>query len=161
MELNLRDGLISLHQHFPVRAMDWWLSAMLLTWGVAVFSIDPKVWDLPIYSGLKILPWSQWEWGVAATALGLIRIVALIVNGAVRPSPHVRAVGAFLTVFIWLQVSLGMLFSESASLAVAIYPWLMFADILNANRAATDACAADQKARDRRNTVAARVPGRA
>lgn len=146
--------LISLHEHFPVRVTDWLLSAMLFSWGGRVIYMDPNVWALPTYSGLNEIA-SQQTWGAVALCLGLMRLGALVVNGAVRPSPHLRLVGAFLAIFLWVQLSLGMMFSESTGAAVAIFPWLAFADMFNVYRAAQDARVADTKAKQRRRAVAA------
>lgn len=149
--------LVSLHEHFPIRVTDWLLSLILFSWGVALFGLDPRVWALPIYSGLSNLA-SQSTWALVAAVIGALRLSALFVNGAVRPSPHLRGVGAFLAIFIWVQLSLSQIFfSDMAGAAVAIYPWLAFADMFNVYRAAKDARIADTKARDRRRTVAARV----
>lgn len=152
--------LVSLHEHFPVRVTDWLLSAILFSWGVTLFFIDPHVWALPIYSGLSQLA-SQATWATIATALGTMRLCALVVNGAVRPSPHLRGVGAFLAIFIWVQLGLGLMFSESATVAVAIYPWLALADVFNVYRAAQDARHGKTKARQRRKSAARGVPERA
>jgi hypothetical protein len=146
--------LISLHEHFPVRVTDWLLSAMLFSWGGRVLFMDPAVWALPTYSGLNDLA-DQYTWGAVALCLGLMRLGALVVNGAVRPSPHLRLAGAFLAIFIWVQLSLGMMFSETTGAEVSIIPFLAFADMFNVYRAAQDARVADTKAKQRRRAVAA------
>lgn len=152
--------LISLHEHFPIRVSDWLLSVILFSWGLTVLFLDPAVWALPIYSGLDSLA-SQGTWASLAIALGAARLGALFVNGAVRRSPHLRAVGAFLAIFIWVQISLGSMTSEAAGAAVAIYPWLVFADMFNVYRAARDARQSDTAAKQQLGRSAGpRVPGR-
>lgn len=151
----MRDSLVSLHHQFPIRITDWLLSAMLFSWGMTLFVIQPQVWDLPLYEGLSDIA-AQRTWAAIATVVGLTRLAALFVNGAVRRSPHLRAFGAGISTLIWLQISLSLLFSTQPTAAAAIYPWLMFADMFNVYRAARDAGTSDTKAAKRQNTLAAR-----
>lgn len=130
--------IVKLQQHFPLRVTDWLLGGILTTWGMLCLYLDPAAWELPIYSGLRAFA-SQQAWGSVALILGSMRMTALFVNGAVRRTPHVRGVGAFLSVLIWLQLSLAMFQAEVATVAVAIYPWLFVADIYNVYRASQDA----------------------
>lgn len=145
--------LISLHEHFRVRATDWLLSAILFSWGLNILAMKPEVWSLPIYSGLaSIAP--QQTWSIYAIGLGLVRIGALFVNGAIQRSPHARMIGAFLAIFIWVQISLGLIASNASGDGVSIFPWLAFADAFNCYRAARDARESDHKAQQRRRSVA-------
>lgn len=153
-----RAMLISLHEHFPIRVTDWLLSAILFSWGLTVLFLRPDVWALPTYSGLASVA-SQFTWAAVAIAVGLARLGALFVNGAVRRSPHLRGLGAFVAIFIWVQLSLGLMFSDAAGASVAVYPWLAFADIFNVYRAARDARASDNRARMWRQSAVSRVPG--
>lgn len=156
-----RDGLasmiVSLHEHFKIRITDWLLSAMLLSWGFALMWTDPRVWALPTFSGLARIA-DQQTWAVVALIIGLSRLSALFVNGAVRRSPHLRAIGAFLTCFIWVQLTLGFLWSDLAGPGIALFPWLALADAFNVYRAAMDAGASDKRAK--RRQVAHAVPHR-
>jgi hypothetical protein len=149
--------LISLHEHFPIRVTDWLVSAMLFSWGFALFAVDPHVWMLPTFSGLRFIA-SQGTWAAIATLLGVIRLVALFVNGAVRRSPHLRGFCAFVSIFIWVQLSLGVLVSDYVGPGVAIFPWLALADVLNVYRAAKDAHTSDHTAEQRRRSAARSVP---
>lgn len=148
---------VSLHEHFRVRVTDWLLSAILVSWGFALFAVDPHVWALPTFSGLSSIA-SQTAWATIATGIGLARLTALFINGSLRRSPHARLIGAFLTVFIWLQLSYGMVYPDVVGPGVAIFPWLALADIFNVYRAAMDAGASDKRATERRGTVARRAP---
>lgn len=154
---SIQDMLVSLHDHFRVRVTDWLLSAILVSWGFTLFAVDPSVWALPTFDGLSSIA-SQATWATVALGIGLARLSALFVNGAVRRSPHARLIGAFLSVFIWLQLSYGMIYSSVVGPGVAIFPWLAFADIFNVYRAAMDAGASDHRATKRRRTAARRAP---
>lgn len=149
--------LVSLHEHFPVRVLDWLLSAMLFSWGIALFEVDPRIWSLPTFSGLSNLA-PQYTWAAVATVIGLARVIALFINGAIRRSPHLRLIGAGLSVFIWVQLSLGIMFSQYVGPGIALFPWLAFADIFNVHRAAKDARVSDHRASKLRDVAAARVP---
>jgi hypothetical protein len=149
--------LISLHEHFKIRITDWLLSAILFSWGLALFAVDPSVWALPTLNGLSSIA-PQIVWASAATVIGFARIIALFINGAMRRSPHLRLIGAGLTIFLWVQLSLGVLCSDMVGPGIAIFPWLAFADMFNVYRAATDARASDHRASEQRRVAAARAP---
>jgi hypothetical protein len=153
----LDDMIVSLHEHFRLRAVDWLLSAILVSWGFALFAINPAIWALPTFSGLSAIA-SQSTWAAVATLIGIARLCALFVNGAVQRSPHARLIGAALAIFIWVQLSLGMFYSALVGPGIAIFPWLAFADVFNVWRAAMDAHASDYRASERRRTVARRAP---
>jgi hypothetical protein len=156
MQGSRRDMLISLHEHFKVRVMDWLLSAILLSWGFTLFSVDPRIWALPTYSGLHFA--SQTTWAVVATGIGLARLIALFINGSLRRSPHARLIGAFLTIFIWVQLSLGIFYGDIVGPGIAVFPWLAFADMFNVYRAAMDARTSDNRASQQRRLAARRAP---
>lgn len=147
--------LVSLHEYFPIRVTDWLLSAILFSWGLALFAVEPEVWALPTFTGLHFA--SQFTWAVIATGIGLARLIALLFNGAVRRSPHARGVGAFLTIFIWVQLSLAVFSSNLVGPGIAIFPWLAIADIFNVYRAAQDARVSDSRAQSR-DMAATRAP---
>lgn len=144
--------LLRIRQHFTERATEWLVAGMLITWGYECLTADPAVWNLPINSALRTVA-GQKTWGTIALSIGLIRLAALYINGAMRRSPHLRSVGAFLSCFLWLQLTLGVMLSELHSLAFAFYPWLFFADFYNAQRAARDAGFVDWFARAGERTV--------
>lgn len=149
--------MVSLHSHFPIRITDWLVSAMMFSWGLSLFAVDPRVWALPTFSGLSVIA-GQYTWAAIASTIGLARLAALFVNGAIRRSPHLRGIGAFLSIFIWAQLSLGVLFGDMVGPGIAIFPWLALADMLNVYRAAVDARAADTLAQRERGLAASRVP---
>lgn len=148
--------MVSLHEHFPLRITDWLLSAIMLSWGLTLIAVDPQVWALPTFSGLNWIA-SQLACAAVATVIGLARIAALIVNGAIRRSPHLRLIGAFLSIFIWVQLSLGVLYSELVGPGIAIFPWLAIADLFNVYRAAEDARASDDRAKRLHGSATARA----
>jgi len=119
--------------------MDWIVEGIVLTWGVTCLNVSPMDWQMPAYSSLRGYA-SQATWGLAMVVLGIARLTALYINGSMRRTPHTRMAGAFLTAFVWLQLSFAMATADAAAIAgIAIYPWLFLADIYNVYRAAQDA----------------------
>ena len=146
MQGRLEMMIVRLADHFPLRVSDWACAMILTLWGLIGFYVAPTTWDLPIFSGLAhIAP--QIIWATAAAFIGSARLIALFINGAVRRTPHVRAVGAFIAVFVWLQISLGLLWSDAIAPSLAVYPVLFIVDIYNVYRASEDARRADIKHR--------------
>lgn len=97
---------------------------------------------------------SEQTWGVCALFISGLRLIALIMNGTfwqtwyVRLSPHVRAVMAFLSCFVWLQISIGLFKGGAISTGLAIYPLLLALDLYNGMSASHDAGAMDRMRRD-------------
>lgn len=130
--------IVKLQQHFPLRVTDWLLGGILTSWGLVCLSLSPATWELPIYSGLRVMA-DQATWAWFAIVIGSTRMIALFINGALRRTPHIRGLGAFLSVFLWLQLAFAMFNAEINAIGVAIYPWLVVADIYNVLRASQDA----------------------
>lgn len=138
--------IVKLTKTFPIRVTEWLLAGIMLSWSIACWNLAPGDWANPLYAGLSRLA-AQNTWAFFAFWIGVIRLAALTINGAWRPSPHLRAAGAFLACFMWLQISLGMFTAEIRAVGVAIYPWLLLADIYNVFRASHDARQSDDRAR--------------
>ena len=137
--------VLRLQDHFPLRITDWLLASILTTWGLAALAVDPVVWQLHINHELGEFA-SQDVWGSVTVALGMIRLTALFINGALRRSPHARAIGSFLTCFVWLQLTLGVFTAPMSTISAFVYPWLLIADFYNVFRASQDAKFSDMKA---------------
>ncbi len=130
--------IVKLQQHFPLRVSDWLLGGIVTTWGLVCLYMPVTAWQQPIYSGLRAVA-QQDTWGYLAVVIGFARMAALFINGAVRRTPHARGLGAFICVFLWLQLTLAMFNAEVVAIGVAVYPWLFLADIYNVYRASQDA----------------------
>lgn len=142
--------IVKLTKTFPIRITEWLLAGIMLTWAIVCWNLDSSEWSSPVYVGLTRIA-HQDTWAFYAFWIGVVRIAALTINGAWRPSPHFRAAGAFLACFMWLQISLGMLVADIHVLGIAIYPWLLLADTYNVFRASYDARVSDDRARAVRN----------
>lgn len=144
--------IVKLTKTFPIRITEWLLACIMFSWSLVCYNLTASEWASPLYTGLARLGDSK-TWGAFAFSIGVIRLAALGINGAWRPSPHFRAICAFLACFMWLQISLGMLIEDVRSTGIAIYPWLLLADIYNVFRASHDARLSDDRARAARAGV--------
>ncbi len=131
---------------FQNRVAEWLLTAVLLSWGF-LLALEPDLFKTnEIYSGFASIA-QQPKWAVAALIIGSIRLAALIINGTLRSSPHVRALMAFLSCFFWFLICIGLLNLPNASTGLAIYPWFLVLDMYSTYRAMSDARESDEKAR--------------
>ncbi len=146
--------IVKLTKTFPIRVTEWLLACIMLSWSIVCWNLTDAEWANPIYSGLSRMG-EQQSWAFFAFAIGAIRLAALTINGAWRPSPHLRGAGAFLACFMWLQMSLGIFASELVVTGVAVFPWLFIADIYNVFRAAHDARLSDDRAKSARSSAGA------
>lgn len=137
--------IVRLQSHFGLRVCDWLLACLTGSVGFALLNLPPDVWNQPSLVGLRQFA-SQGAWGGTLIVLGSARLIALVINGAMRRTPHVRGLGAFLTCFVWTELSLGLLAFGGWTIAIGIFPWLLIADLYNVYRAAQDARASDNRA---------------
>lgn len=136
--------IVSLKQHFPARLPEWWMSAVLLVWGLYVMThphifTDPATRDL--FSGMAAMTGyldPARVWGGSAVMIGGVRAVALFINGAYTRTPMIRLCMSFLSAFIWTQVSIGFVNSGVANTGVVVYASMVVLDIMSAYRATTD-----------------------
>lgn len=145
----------SLKQHFPARFPEWLNADLLVLWGCyllyfpTVFT-DPRT--APLFAGMAHMaePYGRPDlvWGIAAVTIGVVRWVALFVNGAWSRTPMIRLVMSFLSAFIWTQVVIAMKVVHIPMPTITIYAGLVFADICSAFRAACDVTYAECARRD-------------
>jgi hypothetical protein len=112
------------------------LWAIVLTWHPALFDTAPS------YSAMADL-FSQNTWAIICLIVGGGRLTVLAINGAWRRSPHMRAASAFLSCFVWYQISIGLLQAETGGTGLAVYPVLLCLDAFNAIRAFGEAGKSD------------------
>lgn len=138
--------ILRLQSHFPMRVTDWLLACITLSWGVSCWNISPEIWNASYMIGIRRMADNE-TWATAAIFLGTARLMALVINGAVRRSPHVRGAGAFLTCFLWCNLALGMMAAGEWTFMLALSPWFLIADLYNVYRAAQDARTSDTRAK--------------
>ncbi|MGQ4272495.1 hypothetical protein [Terrihabitans sp. B22-R8] len=114
---------------FIDRFAEWVLACILFSTGLMLLRPEETFAASPVYEGLARIATEE-HWGLFCLVGGAIRLVALTINGAWMPTYHFRSVAAFLSCFFWLQFSLGLFGSGSTAIGVAVYPWLLLADIV-------------------------------
>ncbi len=129
-------------EHFAARASEWLLTLVLFNLGVGM-SVQPEMFTLnPSFAGLaSIAPQGVWAVGLLVTSI--VRLAALVINGAWRRSPYFRAVTALLSAFVWWTLLLGILQSNLPGLGIAFYVPMVAFDLYNVYRAMKDAGAAE------------------
>lgn len=128
---------------FPTRATEWGKAVMLFLWGVVLaFNTDLLATTPSLTPSLQLA--SQPAWAYACLVVGGARLVMLVINGAWRRSPHLRAVAAFISCFFWFQISVGLIEAGTYGTGLAIYPVLLALEIYNVFRAARDAGTSDR-----------------
>lgn len=138
--------VLRMQKTFPLRATEWMLAGITVTLGVVLLA-NLALFDTS--ASLKILTRILPHTLAAGLILivGVVRTMALIINGAWRASPHLRAFCAFLSTFVWLQIVFSLFTGHVVVLGMAVYPWFLIMDIGNVFRAAADARIADDRAK--------------
>lgn len=137
--------VVRLQRTFPLRISEWLLSAVMISLGLILLG-NPDLLRGKAALSFLLAEAPQAQWGFWILATGMIRLTALAINGAWRASPHIRAACAFLSVFVWLQLTMGIGASHVPTLALAIYPWFLVVDTYNVFKASSDARIADDRA---------------
>lgn len=137
--------VVRFQKTFPLRVSEWAMSAVLVNLGVLILC-NPEVFEQPQHAAMARMA-GPYIWGWACLVMGVVRATALIINGAWRASPHIRALTAFLSCFIWLEITFGLASSQIVALSLAVYPWFLLLDTYNVFRASSDARAADDRAK--------------
>jgi cytochrome b561 len=129
---------IRIQHRFGPRMMEWFSGAVTTTFGLVLLAGD-DLFSQPSWSGFRQILGSQERFGVIMLILGLLRLVALIVNGAKKKvTPQIRQIAAGFGLIIWFGVCAGFYSSGVISTWAAIYPWLVIAELTNIHRAAHD-----------------------
>lgn len=131
--------LAGIADHFVLRASSWIMSLVLFGVGI-VFYQNPGTFVDPPKAYQYVFAYkvfNQETWGTLCIYVGVARLFALCVNGTYKSIPytnHVRAIGSFLSCFLWLQIALGVWsegLAKGANTAMPIYLGLIAFDALN------------------------------
>lgn len=131
---------------FRERAPEWVQATGMLAWGLLTLTSTGLFMDQPFFHPLLLLM-SQVSWGIMALVVGVVRLAFLVINGAWRPSAHIRAVGCVLGSMLWGSLFLCALGLDWTTPTTALYAVLLSLDLLSLWFAAGDAKLADLSAR--------------
>lgn len=132
---------------FRERSAEWLLAAGLAGWGfITIISANDSFTRIPnLFSMLTIM--SQDAWGTLALVVGSLRLLFLLINGAWRPSAHLRVIGCILSCFTWGMMLISTIAAPTLLPSVALYPVVLCLDFLALWYAARDAKLADLSAK--------------
>lgn len=145
MQLLLNEFNATFHR----RAAEWLLACYITTWGLVMMH-DSLLFDSlsPVYATMDAFG-SEESWGLALYLLGATRMIALTINGLMRPCAHTRLLLNAFSTGMWMLVALLMLDTRQPS--GQAYGCLIFVifDLWNVTRAAEDAAKADKAAAEK------------
>ena len=121
------------------RAIEWLFSAMMVAWGVYLM-LPLNTFAAPQYALLAALA-EEKVWGIWSVSIGVMRMVALYINGAVRQTPIVRMGGALFGVVWWAVLTWLFLTAPSGVTPAGVvwYPIFALAEMYSVLRSAGDA----------------------
>lgn len=123
--------------HFQARSPEWVTGVGLSLWGASLIGPD-QVFARPGFANLAALA-DETTWGFVALTVGIVRILALFVNGSFEGfqySPHLRALTGFISCFVWTSIWIGLVTSSPTGRIV--YLMLLAIEIINVWRALGD-----------------------
>ena len=135
---------------FQQRACEWCIGSIMFACGI-VLRLDGDTFGLPTWGDIPSRVASEDLIGTALVAGGAGRLLALAVNGAAHPTPHIRAWFAATSSLVWLSLWFWTLEAPAHGLVVGILPVLVGFDIWNTLRAVGDAAKADRELKELRS----------
>lgn len=138
--------LVRFKQTYRERAIEWWLSSGLAFWGLLVIASPQLFTWQPFFHPLLTIT-SQTVWGISALIVGLLRLTFLVINGAWRPSAHIRAIGCVFGCLVWGVLAMATLQLAWITPTFALYAILFVLDLQSLWFSAGDAKLADIAAR--------------
>lgn len=141
--------IVRFRETFRERMPEWALATGMLAWGMITL-LSTNLFTVQEFFHPLLLIMSQTEWGVLIALTGLVRLVFLVINGAWRPSAHIRAVGCVLGAMLWSNLLIASLALDWATPTVAFYGTFLALDLLSLWFSAGDAKRADIFARSKK-----------
>lgn len=125
--------------HFKIRLGEWFAGIIFVSMGLLFFGAPDMFARSPEYfAGLRAFG-PQQVWGILLLAAGIIRIIALWVNGRKTITPYIRMTISFLSCFVWWQLAVSLFASGVPGLGWAFVPWLLALDMYNVFLSSADA----------------------
>jgi hypothetical protein len=123
---------------FRQRRTEWVAGVQCMLWGL-ILLMPMETFASPAFRVFQqIMP--EFWWGVILLAIGTVRIIGLIVNGARRRvTPWLRLVSALLGFGVFTGISLCFASAGLISTWIAAWPVLMVVELMNIHDTARDA----------------------
>lgn len=130
--------------HFRARASSWYMAIVNLAIGI-VMTVNPDgITDNPgadVYLAYANRIASPDVWRALFLAIGLARLLALIVNGSfprVWWTPHIRMVLSGLSAVVWLQFAISVCLTTYPAFATVLFPAAVILELWNTAVAASE-----------------------
>lgn len=133
--------LVRFNHKFTSRATEWLFALFLVGWFVVLLAF-PSIFTAPNTAAqFATLNAAFGQIPVAFTCgtMGIVRLIALWINGRSAGTPYIRMAMAFFSCFFWWNISLGLFLSGVPTTGWAIYPAILLFEMINVLRAASDA----------------------
>lgn len=129
---------IHLGRTFPHRVAEWYLGAVLFSWGIVLLMPEETFDRAASYEVLGRIAPEHW-WGYGCMMTGGLRLIALGINGYwVPPTYHLRSLFSFMSLIFWIYISFGMLTAGYFSTGLASYPMKVFLEMFCLYRTVRD-----------------------
>jgi hypothetical protein len=124
------------------RLFEWVVTLILLGIGITMV-LPPPIYQQGLLKVFGSVGISEFAMGLVFIFIGVLRLVALVVNGASTDyGPRVRAIVAAVTAVIWAQLATSLfidaLTGDRISLQLPLYLGLMVGEFIAAFRAVQD-----------------------
>lgn len=141
--------IVGIRDKFLDRILEWYVAVQLLMWGLVLIAPEQSFAFTPAF--FANFPVSEDVLGPLMLGLGLVRVGALIINGAIPGiTPFVRMFGAFIGCGVWYFISVYFAETGQVSVWIAAWPMAFLAEFVNMYRSAQDARVGVHRARLKR-----------
>ena len=120
------------------RLSEWQCAITTMLFGVVLLAPAQIYEQSPAWAAFHILI-SETNLGMLMFVFGVFRVTVLGINGFWRPTYYLRAVGASLSMAVWLMITFGFWSSGYLGTWAAVYPMFAFIAGVNTFRAMDDA----------------------
>lgn len=138
--------VLRIQEHFQVRIAEWLMAGVMFSWGAHLLIFPHTFMDNRMFTDIRQYI-SEPIMGYGTLMYGIARAVLLVINGAWRPSPHLRALLAAGSSFFWLQIFFGVAHTMRDSIIQSLIPWFILVEFWSVMHAMNDARHVDDKYR--------------
>lgn len=118
MKAVIEESVAHVRQRFRLRVLEWQNAVIAIGFGF-ILLYNPTLFDAASFRGFI---GGNAIWGFASIIVGLVGVVALIINGTVpKPTAALRTIAALLEVLLFLMVCLGFLISGTGTTGIWTY----------------------------------------
>ena len=144
--------IVRFKETFRERSAEWAQAAGMIAWGLLTLTSKDLFTEQEFFTPLLNIT-SQANWGITAALIGFLRLIFLVINGAWRPSAHIRAMGCVFGTMLWGSLFIAGLSLTWVTPATALYGTLLGLDLLSLWFAAGDAKLADLSVKGKTKTI--------